>query len=76
MEDPRSYLDLLDAKKLNDGISYLKVIVEKNGTLETKEFEIDEQEDDFYAYAYTKLKELTDRGYKIVKIESTRFWEY
>jgi len=38
------YKESLKNAMLNDGISYLIVKVEKNGRIENKEFEINEQE--------------------------------
>ena len=70
------YIEAMDRALLNDGISYLIVVIEKNGVTEKKKFEIDEQESDFYTECFSILKSLTKQGYKIIAIETVRYWEY
>jgi len=66
---------------LNDGISYLVVTVEKDGKVEKKEIEIDEQElikndVDFDGECFHILQTLIKQGYKIIDIKTIRYWEY
>ena len=75
------YVESMKNAWLNEGISYLTVTIEKNGRVKKKKIEIDEQEltknnIDFYAECFNIVHNLVKQGYKIVDIETVRYWEY